>query len=151
MKRTALILLTAIYFISCMGMSVNRSYCCGKLISVSSSFGAGDNSNSISGKKDKCCGHEKQSFKVKDSHFSAGSFSLSHPLPAIMPSFIRVIDETVVGVIPAKIAYRGNAPPEHSDIPVYTLNCAYRIWSVFLLAVHPVQANLWFSIHHLNL
>ena len=127
MKRTALILLTAIYFISCMGMSVNRSYCCGKLMSVSSSFGAGDNSNSTSGKKDKCCGHEKQSFKVKDSHFSAASFSLAHPLPAIIPSFISVADEPVVSTLHTKIVYKGNAPPGHSDIPVYTLNCAYRI------------------------
>lgn len=127
MKRTALILLTAIYIVSLMGMSVNRSYCCGKLISVSSSFGASDNSNGTSGNKNKCCGHEKQSFKVKDSHFSAASFSLNHPLPAIIPSLINVVNEPVVSILHTKIVYKGNAPPGHSDIPVYTLNCAYRI------------------------
>jgi hypothetical protein len=127
MKRTALILLTAMYIVSCMGMSVNRSYCCGKLTSVSFSYGAGDNSGSMSGNKHKCCGHEKQNFKVKDSHFSAPSLSLNHPLPVIIPALISVTDEPVVSILPAKIVYRGNAPPGHSDIPVYTLNCAYRI------------------------
>src|SRR6516225_2386116 len=102
MKRAALILLTAIYLISLMGMSVNRSYCCGKLISISSSIGAGDSSNSTSGNKDKCCGHEKQSFKVKDSHFSAVSLSLNHPLPAIIPSFISVADEPIVSALHTK-------------------------------------------------
>jgi hypothetical protein len=126
MKRTALILLTAIYFISCTGMSVNRFYCCGKLTSTTFSYGAGDN-NSKSGNKNKCCGHEKQSFKVKDSHFSTASLSLNHPLPAIIPSFINVADEPVVSILHTKIVYKGNAPPGHSDIPVYILNCAYRI------------------------
>ena len=127
MKRTALLLLTALYIISFMGMSVNRSYCCGKLTSSSFSFGAGDNSNGTSGNKDKCCGHEKQSFKVKDSHFSTTTLSLSHPIPAIIPSVISLTDEPVVSLIHTKIVYKGNAPPGHSDIPVYTLNCAYRI------------------------
>ena len=126
MKRIALILLTAIYIVSCMGMSVNRFYCCGKLASVSYSLGATENGNK-SAKKDKCCDHEKQSFKVKDSHFSAASLSLNRPLPVIIPSFISVADEPVVSILPAKIVYKGNAPPGHSDIPVYTLNCAYRI------------------------
>lgn len=125
MKRSVLFLLTAIYIVSCMGMSVNRFYCCGKLTSTTFSYGAADNSQS--GSKDKCCGHEKQSFKVKDSHFSATSISLNHPVPAILPSFISLANEAVAGILHTKIVYKGNAPPGHSDIPVYTLNCAYRI------------------------
>jgi hypothetical protein len=127
MKRTALILFTAIYLVSCIGMSVNRSFCCGKLTSVSFSYGEGDNSESKPGNKDKCCGHEKQSFKVKDSHFSVASVLLNRPLPAIIPSFISHADEPVVNELHAKIVYRGNAPPGHPNIPAYTLNCAYRI------------------------
>jgi hypothetical protein len=125
MKRTALILLTAIYFISCMGMSVNRFYCCGKLASVSYSLGVAENSDKTA-KKDNCCGHEKQSFKVKDSHFSVAPVSLNHPI-AITPSLFGLFNEPVVSIIQTQITYQGNAPPGHSDIPVYTLNCAYRI------------------------
>ena len=127
MKRTALILLTAIYIVSCMGMSVNRFYCCGKLTSVNFSYGAGDSSGSTSGNKNKCCDHQKQSFKVKDSHFGTASLSLINPLAVTIPAFINLINEPVVSTLHTKIVYKGNAPPGHSDIPVYTLNCAYRI------------------------
>ena len=126
MKRTALIILTAIYIISCLGMSVNRFYCCGKLASVSYSLGATENSGK-SARQDKCCDHQKQSFKVKDSHFSVVNLSLSHPFPAIIPSLFSIAEEPVVSILAAKIVYKGNAPPGHSAIPVYTLNCAYRI------------------------
>ncbi len=126
MKRTALILLTAIYIVSCMGISVSRFYCCGKLTSVSYSLGATENGKK-SAKQDKCCDHQKQSFKVKDSHFSAASISLNHPVLAIVPSFISLSNEPIVGILHAKIVYKGNAPPGHSNIPAYTLNCAYRI------------------------
>jgi hypothetical protein len=126
MKRIALIVLTAIYIVSCLGMSVNRFYCCGRLASVSYSLGATENSDK-SAKKNKCCDHESQSFKVKDSHFSAASISLNHPVPAIVRSFINLVNEPVVGTLHTQIVYNGNAPPGHTNIPIYTLNCVYRI------------------------
>jgi len=127
MKRTALILLTAIYLLSCVGMGINRFYCCGKLASVALTYGVPDNTSKEAGKKDNCCRNENQNFKVKDSHFSVASLSLNRPLPAIIPSFINVADEPIVSILHTKIVYKGNAPPGHSDIPAYTLNCAYRI------------------------
>jgi hypothetical protein len=126
MKRTALLFLTAIYLLSSLGMSVDRFYCCGKLASVSYSIGAAENGDK-SAKKDNCCDHQKQSFRIKDSHFSAASISINHPAPAIVPSFISLVNEPVVSILHTQIVYKGNAPPGHSDIPVYTLNCAYRI------------------------
>lgn len=127
MKRTALILLTAIYLLSCVGMGINRFYCCGKLAAVTLIYGAPDNTNNKTAKNDNCCRNEKQSFKVKDSHFSATSFSLNHPLPAIIQSFIIPDKGLLANNLHTKIVYKGNAPPGHQDIPVYTLNCAYRI------------------------
>lgn len=127
MKRAALIILTAIYLLSCVGMSITRLYCCGKLTAVSFSYGGDDNNVGQKSSPKKCCGHEKQSFKVKDSHFSAASVSLNYPLPLIIPSFTGAANEPVISTLQTKIVYRGNAPPGHPDIPVYTLNCAYRI------------------------
>jgi len=127
MKRTALILLTAIYLLSCVGMGISRLYCCGKLISVTLTYGTPDNTNNKAAKKDRCCKNEKQSFKVKDSHFSVIPFSLNHPLPAIVQSFNCSDNGSSANTLPAKIVYTGNAPPGHPDIPAYTLNCAYRI------------------------
>jgi hypothetical protein len=127
MKRTALILLTAIYLISCVGMGISRLYCCGKLISISVIYGGADSNGKKETKKGNCCKNEKQSFKVKDSHFSAASFSLNHPLPAIIQSFNSPDQGLLANNLYTKIVYKGNAPPGHPDTPVYTLNCAYRI------------------------
>ncbi len=127
MKRTALILLTAIYLLSCVGMEVSRFFCCGKLASVTITYGAPDNTGNKPAKKNNCCKNEKQSFKVRDSHFNAASFSLIHPAPVLIPSFNSLDNEPLIGLVRTKIVYKGNAPPEHSVIPAYTLNCTYRI------------------------
>jgi hypothetical protein len=126
-KRTALILLTAIYLISCVGIGINRFYCCGKLASVKLIYGATDNTESKPHKvKDDCCKNEKQSFKLKDTHFSAASISLNITVPVILHSFLGV-NHIAVNELPVIRGYQPNAPPEHTDTPIYTLNCTYRI------------------------
>ncbi|MGZ3763724.1 MAG: HYC_CC_PP family protein [Mucilaginibacter sp.] len=127
MKRSALILLTAIYLLSCVGMGINRFFCCGKLLSVTLIYGAADNAVNKPGKKDNCCKNEQQSLKVKDSHFNTTALSLNHPLPVLIQSFTHLDNLDTVKLLQTKIAYHGNAPPGHPDIPVYALNCAYRI------------------------
>jgi len=127
MKRTALILLTVIYLSSLVGVAVNRFYCCGKLASVTITYGASDSNGDKSAKKDHCCKHKIQNFKVNDSHFNVASFSFDHPLPAIIPGVIHLDNDQIFKVLPATVAYNGNAPPGYSNIPVYTLNCTYRI------------------------
>ena len=126
MKRTALVLLTAIYLFSCVGMGINRFYCCGKLASVTLTYGAADNTGKETGNKYNCCKNERETFKVKDSHFSSVSFSLDHPVPAIVPAFI-FNDERLISLLHAKIVYKSNAPPGSPAAPIYTLNCTYRI------------------------
>ena len=126
MKRSVLLLLTAIYIVSCVGMSVNRFYCCGKLALVTFTYGGDANNSKETGKKDNCCKNEKQCFKINDSHFNVASLSLNHPSPLTVPSFIRLDNDKIAGLPRTKIVYKGNAPP-HPDIPVYTLNCTYRI------------------------
>jgi hypothetical protein len=126
-KRTARILLTAFYLLSCLGMGISRLYCCGKLISVTLTYGATAKAGEKQEKKNKCCKNEKQSFKIKDSHFSSTPLSLNHPLPAITPSFVCLNDKTIASNLHSKIIFTGNAPPGQADIPVYTLNCTYRI------------------------
>ncbi|WP_183574470.1 HYC_CC_PP family protein [Mucilaginibacter sp. X5P1] len=125
MKRTTLILLMVIYLLSCVGMGINRFYCCGKLASVTLTYGEDNSSKQVD--KNKCCRHEKQSLKINDNHFNSTALSLSHPAPAIVPSFISLNNEAIVSLLHTKIVYKGNAPPGHSIIPVYTLNCTYRI------------------------
>lgn len=127
MKRTALILLTAIYTVSCLGMGANRLYCCGKLMSVTFTYGADYNTARQTDQKHKCCKNEKHCFKVKDSHFNVASVAFNRPAPTLSASFISLYKVSIAGLAHAEIVYKGNAPPGYPVIPAYTLNCAYRI------------------------
>jgi hypothetical protein len=109
------------------GIGINRFYCCGKLASVTLTYATADNADQGAAKKDSCCKNEKQSFKVKDSHFNPSTLLLDHPVPAFIQSFINTDNESIVNLLHTKIVYKANAPPGHSDIPAYTLNCTYRI------------------------
>lgn len=126
MKRTALILLTAIYLLSCVGIGVNRFYCCGKLASVTLIYGAADN-QAHKKADDSCCKNEKQSFKIKDTHVSASSVALQALSPALLPVVNHRIAAIIVKELPSAIAYQSNAPPGNTAVPIYALNCIYRI------------------------
>jgi hypothetical protein len=125
-KRSTLILLTAIYLLSCVGIGLNRFYCCGKLASVTLTF-AMPEAGKQTGKNDNCCKNEKQSFQIKDSHYHVVSSVLDHPGFALISVFNIVKVERVWLPIPTKIVYKANAPPGLLHAPIYTLNCTYRI------------------------
>jgi hypothetical protein len=121
-KRTALLFLTAIYLLSLVGIGVSRFYCCGKLTSVTLTYATPDHTD-----KNNCCKHESKSFKVKDSHVTVNVTVLSQSMPVLLPapaywSAINILTEQ-----DTPVNYQANAPPEDPDIPIYTLNCAYRI------------------------
>lgn len=122
MKRSALILLTAIYLLSCVGIGVNRFYCCGKLASVKLTYATADHTD-----KDNCCKHESKSFKVKDSHVNTASFALGQLSPALLPELVTWNALSIFTRQNLSAGYQANAPPGNPDIPIYTLNCTYRI------------------------
>lgn len=122
MKRTALILLTAVYLISLVGIGVNRFYCCGKLTSVTLTYASADHTE-----KDNCCKNESKSFKIKDSHVTVNTTVLSPSMPAILPA--PAYQAAVYNLTEQAIrtGFQANAPPGNATIPIYNLNCAYRI------------------------
>lgn len=122
MKRTALILLTAVYLLSLVGIGVSRFYCCGKLASVKLTYASADHND-----KDNCCKNDVKSFKVKDTHVNAASFALTDLSPVILPSLSTCSATILVKEQMTTIGYQSNAPPGNLAIPIYTLNCAYRI------------------------
>jgi hypothetical protein len=122
MKRTALLLLTAIYLLSLVGIGINRFYCCGKLASVTLTYASADHTD-----QNHCCKHDTKSFKIKDSHVTVNTTVLSPSMPAILPvpAYQTAVNSLTEQAI--HTGYQANAPPENPDIPIYTLNCAYRI------------------------
>lgn len=126
MKRTTLLLLTALYLLSAVGIGVNRFYCCGRLAAVNIAFASSNDQYKIL-KKDNCCKNEKQSFKIKDNHFSETGFSLAQPFPVILPDAYSY-DHTVISTVCIQhSSYLSNAPPGKPEVPIYILNCTYRI------------------------
>jgi hypothetical protein len=122
MKRIALILLTSIYLLSCVGIGVNRFYCCGKLASVKLTYASADHTD-----KGKCCKNDMKTFKVKDTHVNVASFALSDLSPMILPSLSNWNSIIPVNEQITAIGYQSHAPPGSPATPIYTLNCAYRI------------------------
>jgi hypothetical protein len=116
-----------IYLLSCVGIGVNRFYCCGKLASVTLTYAMPDNSAKDSGVKDNCCKHEKQSFKVKDSHVTSASFIFNDVLPMLLPAQHHWVTVAVTAKDAAHTNYQTNPPPDNPSVPIYALNCTYRI------------------------
>jgi hypothetical protein len=121
-KRTALLFLTAIYLLSLVGIGVSRFYCCGKLTSVTLTYASADHTD-----QNNCCKHDTKSFKVKDSHVTAASFVFSEISAAIIPTPVNWTLVTFATEHANPTSYQANAPPGDPDIPIYTLNCTYRI------------------------
>ncbi|MDB5061193.1 MAG: hypothetical protein JWP67_1036 [Mucilaginibacter sp.] len=125
-KRITLILLTVIYLVSAVGIGVNRFYCCGELAAVNLVFASGSDQKSDV-EKDNCCKTEKQSIKIKDNHFTSSGFNLNQPLPVILPSLYSYDHLDITQAIIQSRLYQSNAPPGSPEVPIYTLNCTYRI------------------------
>ncbi|MCO5950005.1 HYC_CC_PP family protein [Mucilaginibacter flavidus] len=122
MKRTALILLTAVYLLSIAGIGVNRFYCCGKLASVTLTLASTDHTD-----KGNCCKHESKSFKIRDGHVMAKTTVLAQSTPALLPTPAYGIAVNSPTEQTLHTNYQANAPPGNPTIPIYTLNCTYRI------------------------
>lgn len=122
MKRTALIFLTAIYLLSLVGIGINRFYCCGKLTSVTLTYASADHTD-----QNNCCKHDTKSFKVKDNHVTAASFVFNELSAAIILTPVNWTSITFDIEQVNHSSYAANSPPGDPDIPIYTLNCAYRI------------------------
>jgi hypothetical protein len=126
-KRIALILLSAIYLLSCSGIAADSHYCCGALQSTSLS-GSSKETCKMNTPMKGCCKTKKQYFRVKDQHIGSSAFSFYTKFsPAIAVPFLIFID----GInIPFQdiLCFNSNAPPNwRLSTPAYILNCTYRI------------------------
>jgi hypothetical protein len=128
-KRTAVLLLTAIYLLSSLGVAANSYYCCGKLQLTTILDGSKQQSDckKMASMMPKCCKTKKQYFKVKDQHVGATAFSLDTKVyPAINIPYltaqlsINIPDQEFV-------SFNSHAPPDRFQPPFYILNCTYRI------------------------
>lgn len=128
MKKAVLILLICIYSLATMGFSLKQFYCCGKLKTTTISLTPNAEHKCAKGnEKSGCCDNKYQFFKVKDNHITADQVTspAKHfvDLHLYTPSF----EDISFASQKPTLAYRSNAPPLHSDVPIYITNCVFRI------------------------
>jgi len=126
MKRTALIILIFLYTLSCLGMGVEKFYCCGKLASVSFLIGTAESTPKAK-KESPCCKHEKQSFKVKDSHYGSAKMQYNQPVFAPAPIAFIATPQLSFSAVPDQAGCYANAPPGVFSSSLYRLYQNYRI------------------------
>ena len=128
MKRAFAILLLIIYTTASSGVSIRQFYCCGRLKSTTISFGqdAKEKCSKCNG-KGRCCENKYHTLKIKDTHIAADSTNtpLKHftDLHLFIPSFEVITLATEL----MDVANTSHAPPIYHGIPVYLLNCNFRI------------------------
>lgn len=126
MKRTAIILLSAIYLLSGLGIAADSHYCCGILQSTTLFRDTKPDCKMASQMKG-CCKTKRQYFKVKDQHFGTQAFSLNINLfHTVIPSNYH-LDLSVAALNIAHTAINSHAPPYRPKTPAYIQNCTYRI------------------------
>lgn len=128
MKKLALILLTAVYMLSIVGVGVSQFYCCSKLKSVSLSLNSKDQSKCKKDTQDDgCCKETYQYLKVNDSHFASDDVSFAKKYFSILHTEFPVF-ELIAPQIQQTVASNNiNTPPLLSKNPIYIFNCTYRI------------------------
>jgi hypothetical protein len=128
MKRTVLILLSAIYLLSTLGVAADSYYCHGKLQSTSVIIQRSSSPDcKMHDQMKNCCKTKKQFFKVIDLHIYAASLSLgARVFPVIQVSLL--VSQFKVNMAVQEVSYVNiSAPPKGIVNPVYILNCNYRI------------------------
>ena len=128
MKKAALILLICVYSLATMGFSLRQFYCCGKLKSTTFSLALGEQKSCNKGnEKSGCCDNKYQFFKVKDKHIS--SDEVDSPAKHFVDLHLYTLSFQDISFASQKpgVAYRSNAPPLHTGVPIYIYNCVFRI------------------------
>ena len=128
MKKAILILLICIYLLATMGFSLQHFFCCCKLTSTTFSLIQNEKQKCSKGnEKSGCCDSKYEFFKVKDNYITAdvvsnpGKYFIDlHLYTLLFPDISFVSQKTT-------IAYKSNAPPLETGVPIYIYNCVFRI------------------------
>ncbi len=127
-KRIILILLISIYTTATFGFSVKQFFCCNQLKSISVAFTpSSDKKCGMDDKMDNCCKTKYTYCKVKDNHFGEPSFKSSHQDYSIVALQSQEHNNPFTSKVFSVVAFYSNPPPLHRAIPIYKLDCVFRI------------------------
>ena len=127
MKRVVVLFLMVTYSLSCIGLGVNRFFCCGKLASVTVQYGTFENNEITKNKKESCCKHQKTSYKIKDAHFNAPLLQIKTiNQVGLQPIFTFHNIENEI-TLSKSLAVYTKQPPGLSPPSIYKINCTFLI------------------------
>lgn len=128
MKRIVLILLISIYTTATFGIGVKQFFCCYQLKSTSIAFAPSiEKKCGMDDKMDNCCKTKYTYCKVKDTHFGKSSFKgLDNNFYIVSVQPFVAINQFTEQIF-AAVAYNSNPPPLQQAIPIYKLDCSFRI------------------------
>ena len=127
-KKTALILLSALYMLSVAGIAVNKFYCCGKLKSISFSWNPTEKSKHKNGlPHDGCCKNIHEYLKIIDTHSPSNATFFCEKVFSII-----YVESPFLNLNPAQVQQaiatnNINSPPLLAEMPIYIFNCTYLI------------------------
>ena len=128
MKKVAVILLLSIYSLATFGIGVKQFYCCGKLKSTSIALVQDANEKCNMGNAESgCCKTKFHTLKVKDSHIV--NYAITNPIKHFSEIITFNSSFESIGLAQQQVVVNNpsHAPPLHQGIPLYILNCIYRI------------------------
>jgi hypothetical protein len=128
MKRIVLVLLISIYTTATFGFGVKQFFCCYKLKSTSIAFAPSiEKKCGMDDKMGNCCKTKYTYCKVKDIHFGKSSFKglENNCYMVSFQPFVAI--NTFTEQIFAAVAYNSKPPPLQQAIPIYKLDCSFRI------------------------
>lgn len=132
MKKFAITILALIYLSTSIGVTVHMHYCMNRL----AGWGMNNKeSNTCStcgmaklNPKDKDCCHDKLAFfKITgDQKVTESASKLSNPITFIVPTYYIELPTPTLSLVTEKRPF-GDSPPFRNQVPIYILNCDYRI------------------------
>ena len=127
MKKFTLILASFFYMLSVLGIGIQKDYCCGKLRSTTFFNHQSDKKHCKGKAMTGCCRTENAFYKLNDSHETATAIIVHsiHPEPAVLA--YQEFQEIFASSTTAYLFDHTNDPPHRKHLPVYLLNCNFRI------------------------
>lgn len=132
MKKFTLLILALIYLSTSIGVTVHMHYCMDKLADWGLS---NKQSNKCSmcvmakfNPKDKdCCNDKLTYFKItEDQKVTESAINPPNPIAFIVPAYYTELPAPTLLSVSVKIPI-GDSPPFRHQVPIYILNCDYRI------------------------
>ncbi len=114
--------------LSVFGIGINKNYCCGKLLSITFFSQHSNKKNCKSKSMAGCCKTEKAFYKLSDSHENAATALVvnnSHLVVAVIND--NCFQKTFSTSSITYLSDHSNDPPEKKQLPVYLMNCNFRI------------------------